>query len=97
MKIRILTAAQRDLVDGYWFYEKQEAGLGNYFLDSLDSDIDSLRIYAGAHGLHFGKYHRMLAKRFPFAVYYRIEGDSAIISAVLDCRRKPSWIRKRLK
>ena len=84
MKIKILTSAQRDLIDGYLFYEKQEAGLGNYFLDSLFSDIDSLRIYAGIHGLHFGTYHRMLAKRFPFAVYYRVEDATAIVDAVLD-------------
>jgi len=97
MKIKILISAQRDLVAGYWFYENQEAGLGSYFLDSLASDIDSLRIYAGVHGKHFGKYHRMLAKRFPFAIYYRVEDDFIIVNAVLDSRRKPSWIRKRLE
>jgi hypothetical protein len=29
------------------FYERQETGLGWYFLDSLFSDIDSLLLYAG--------------------------------------------------
>jgi len=42
MKIRILKSAQEDLREGYWFYESQEAGLGDYFLDSLNSDIESL-------------------------------------------------------
>jgi plasmid stabilization system protein ParE len=96
MNVTILNAAQRDLIDGYWFYENQQAGLGDYFLDSLFSDIDSLQLYAGSHAKHFGSYHRMLSKRFPFAIYYRIEGHGAIIYAILDCRRRPSWIRKRL-
>ena len=58
-----------DLVEGSRFYEKQAEGIGAYFLDSLFSDIDSLVISAGAHPVHFGKYHRLLSKRFPFAVY----------------------------
>ena len=60
MKIKILSSASQDLIDGYWFYEKQAEGLGTYFLDSLFSDIDSLIINAGIHPLHFEKYHRML-------------------------------------
>lgn len=96
MKIRILGSASQDLVDGYRFYESQAAGVGNYFLDSLYSDIDSLIISAGVHSIHFRKYHRLLSKRFPFAVYYRVEGESVLVYAVLDCRRRPAWIRDRL-
>lgn len=97
MKIRILKSAQEDLREGYWFYERQEVGLGDYFLDSLNADIESLKIYAGVHSKPFGKYYRLLAKRFPFAVYYRIQKKEVIVYAVLDCRRNPAWIRKRLK
>jgi len=42
MKIVILPAARDDLADGVRFYEHQQEGLGNYFLKSLFSDIDSL-------------------------------------------------------
>ena len=47
MKVEILDEAQNDLLDGFRFYENQSEGLGDYFLDSLFSDIDSLQIYAG--------------------------------------------------
>lgn len=96
MKVQILEAAQADLADGYRFYERQSAGLGDYFLDSLFSDIDSLQVYAGIHPILFG-YHRLLSKRFPFAVYYLIENASVRVYAVLDCRRNPAWIHDRLK
>ena len=95
MKIQILDEAQQDLVEGFQFYESQSEGLGDYFLDSIFSDIDSLQIYAGIHGLHFG-YHRLLAKRFPFAIYYRIENQAIRVYAILDCRRNPAWVRNRL-
>lgn len=97
MKIRILAAAQQDLVSGFRFYDLQEAGLGSYFLDSLFADIDSLMFFGGVHIVVEEGYHRMLAKRFPFAVYYRIESDCVLVYAVLDCRRSPAWSRKRLR
>ena len=96
MKIRILGSASRDLIEGYSFYERQAEGVGSYFLDSLYSDIDSLIITAGMHSVHFDKYHRLLSKRFPFAIYYRVEGETVLVYAILDCRRDPAWIRKRL-
>lgn len=95
MKIEILDEAQEDLIEGHRFYEMQSEGLGEYFLNSLFSDIDSLRIFAGIHPVHFG-YHRLLSKRFPSAIYYRIENDTVRVYAVLDCRRNPNWIRNRL-
>ena len=97
MKIKILASATQDLIDGYWFYEKQAEGLGSYFLDTLFSDVDSLAIYGGIHPKYYDKYHRLLSKRFPFTIYYRVENDIALVHAILDCRRNPAWIRKKLK
>jgi hypothetical protein len=41
VRVRILGAAERDLEEGFHFYERQSPDLGSYFLDSLYSDIDS--------------------------------------------------------
>ena len=95
MRIKILGAAESDLEEGHRFYESQADGLGSYFLDTLYSDIDSLAYFSGSHRVVPG-YHRLLPKRFPFAVYYRVANDEVIVFAILDCRRNPSWIRKKL-
>ena len=96
MRVQVLDEATRDLADGYRFYDLQSKGLGDYFLDSLWSDINSLRLYAGVHPVYHG-YHRLLSKRFPFAVYYRVDERIARVRAVLDCRRDPEWISERLR
>lgn len=96
MKVKILSSGARDLVDGYSFYEKQAPGIGGYYLDALFSDIDSLIVNAGIHPTFFGHYHRLLSKRFPFAVYYRVENEMALVYAVLDSRRNPAWIRSKV-
>ena len=49
MKIQILNSAVKDLEEGRIFYEKQGGGLGDYFFDTLFSDIDSLALFGGIH------------------------------------------------
>lgn len=89
MRIKILSSAVEDLHAGRRFYERQGLGLGDYFFDSLFSDIDSLALYAGIHPKAFG-YHRLLSARFPYAVYYTLASDMVVIFRVLDLRRDPA-------
>jgi hypothetical protein len=77
-----------DLADGRSFYEQQNPGVGDYFLDSLFTDIDPLTLYGGIHRRAAG-YFVMLAKRFPYALYYKMEAEVASVWRVLDCRRDP--------
>jgi len=95
MTILVLPSARDDLSEGFDFYERQEEGMGDYFQESLFSDIESLRLYAGIHAKRFG-YYRLLSKRFPYAAYYDLEGHEARVWAVLDCRRDPNETRKKL-
>ena len=96
MRLRILDLAEADLLRGFRFYERKSRGVGWYFLDSLSAEIESLRLYAGVHRNYLG-YFRMLSRRFPYAVYYRIAPDEVQVWRILDCRRDPRWIRKQLR
>jgi len=96
MKLRILPSAVADLDRGREFYARQRDSLGDYFLNSLFSDIDALELHGGVHAKAFG-YHRLLSKRFPFAVYYRMDGGVCIVWRVLDCRQNPERIKGALK
>lgn len=96
MKIRILSLAIQDIESGQQFYEQQQEGLGVYFLDSLFSDIDALLLYAGVHQQFFG-YYRSLSKRFPYAIYYQLNGEIIDVWRVLDCRQNPARIAKSLQ
>jgi plasmid stabilization system protein ParE len=96
VKIKILPSAISDLDRGRMFYARQDESVGEYFLDSLFSDIDSLGLYAGVHMKVFD-YHRMLARRFPYAVYYRVDGDVCVVFRVLDCRQEPEKTAEALR
>ncbi|MCT0213299.1 MULTISPECIES: type II toxin-antitoxin system RelE/ParE family toxin [unclassified Synechococcus] len=96
MDIRLLDAARDDLRNGWIFYECQLLGLGDRFLDAIEADVRSLSLCAGIHPQVDG-FHRLLIRRFPFALYYLVEEASIDIYAILDCQRDPFWIRSRLQ
>ncbi|GAA5118170.1 hypothetical protein GCM10023212_08250 [Luteolibacter yonseiensis] len=96
MRISIQPSALADLRSGFHFYESRESGLGDCFLETLYSEIDSLQLYGGIHAIHFGSFHRLLSKRFPYGIYYSVSADSIFVNAVLDLRRNPEWITRTL-
>ncbi len=51
--------------------------MGNYFFDTLFSDIDSLALFGGIHRKIYG-YHRLLSCRFPYAIYYKVENKKTV-------------------
>lgn len=91
MRVEILDPAHEDILDGTWFYERQEPGLGLYFSDTLYGEIESLAIYAGIHPRRQG-FFMMVSRTFPYSIYYDIEDGVALVYAVLDNRRNPDWI-----
>lgn len=96
IEIRISDDAFADLDEGFWFYELQDAGLGDYFANKLRSDIEGLKITAGTHHYDYRDYHRVLSRVFPYAIYYTFTNHEVVVWAVIDCRRDPEWIRNRL-
>ena len=96
MRVRILDLAEGDLVAGYRFYEQQSPGVGAYFFATLDGEIGELATRAGIH-FRVKRYYRVLSARFPYAIYYTIEGDEVRVWRVLDCRRDPRWVSAQLR
>jgi plasmid stabilization system protein ParE len=94
-QVVVISDAAKDIEAARDFYEVQEVGIGEYFVDSLLADIESLADLSGVHPKHF-EFYRMLATRFPFGIYYRERDAETQVFAVLDLRRNPNWIRMEL-
>ena len=45
--------------------------------------MESLQVHGGVHRIAYRNYHRALAKRFPFAIFYTLSGDTLFVHAVL--------------
>jgi len=96
IRVRVSSDALEDLNDGFIFYEFQDSGLGDYFLSQLRADIDGLKITAGIHRQPHRHLHRLLSRRFPYAIFYEFKDSEALVVAVVDCRRDPDWISAHL-
>jgi hypothetical protein len=95
-EVKTLIAAVIDMERARCFYDAQQLGVGDYFVESVLGDLGSLRLHAGIHRKTQG-YHRALCQRFPFATYYEIVSDVVQVVAILDMRREPTWIHKSLR
>jgi plasmid stabilization system protein ParE len=95
MRVELRIEARLDLVEAASFYDRQREKLGDYFLDRILSNLQTLEASAGVHELTFG-FHRKLVDRFPFAIYYLVSESVVDVVAILDCRRDPEGISRRL-
>jgi len=87
--------AEGDLEEAEDWYNEQQPGLGSEFRGAI-SDLfgrltDNPRIYPRVHG----DVHRAVLRRFPYLVYFLIEGSHVVVLAVLDSRRDPRVHRER--
>ena len=89
MRVRMTRASQRDVALGARVYEKSQATLGDYFVATLRAQIARLSVFGGVHMKTADGFHRMPTRRFPFLVYYVIRNETAIVVAVMDCRKHP--------
>jgi plasmid stabilization system protein ParE len=96
IRVRVSSDALEDLNGGFIFYEFQDSGLGEYFLSQLRADIDGLKITAGIHRQPHRHLHRLLSRRFPYAIFYEFKDSEALVVAIVDCRRDPDWISSHL-
>ena len=96
--MRLITrlAAELDIQDAYDWYEFQRPGLGEEFLAALTSTRD--RIVEYPHGnpiLHRTTRRALLPRRFPYALFYRVDGDSIVIVACMHASRDPRQWQQR--
>lgn len=76
-------------------YEAQRRGLGASLIAAIERAVSFLRTYPEAGAPIGGSYRRVLVRRFPYAVIYRVEAGSLHIVAIADLRRKSGDRRHR--
>ncbi|MFN0076584.1 MAG: type II toxin-antitoxin system RelE/ParE family toxin [Prosthecobacter sp.] len=98
MMVHVRPTAQEDILEAARFYDEQEGGLGDRVTDFLEAKVMELGVTAGIHPLQ-GRFHRVVVDGdFPYyMIYYTLELDGVHVRAVLDHRRDPKHIRRRLR
>ena len=87
--------AELDIHEAFDWYETHQQNLGRKFIEELDSLFHRIEERPLTFQKIYGKVRRALTRRFPYAVYFLIDGDTIIINAVLHQRKNPNeWQRR---
>lgn len=88
-ELRLRAEAERDLADAALWYEEQCPGLGHQFLDEALAVFSSISKMPLSCQIVRRNTRRALVHRFPFGIYYRVEGDTIVVVAVMHGSRNP--------
>jgi plasmid stabilization system protein ParE len=92
----IIPEAERDVAQGYGWYEDQEIGLGEEFLRCVDACIQSIRRNPAMYQVAHESYRRAVVRRFPYVVFYEYSDKEIVLYAVFHCSQNPKKWQKRL-
>jgi toxin ParE1/3/4 len=94
--LRFLPEVETDVLNGRLRYEEKSAGLGEEFLRVFYACSQELARVQMAHEEVHGEFRRRLLRRFPYAVYFRVEDDCVIVFGLFHCARDPRRSRSEL-
>lgn len=78
---------REELKESYSWYEGQQQGLGNEFLDCVDEMLNRICQMPELYPVVYRDVRRAVVRRFPYAVYYRIVSSRVIVTAIFHGRR----------
>lgn len=95
MRLVVRPAAANDLKRAYRWYEKQRPGLGEDLLEEVQVVIDRMLLLPRAHPIVHRDTRRALIRRFPYGIFFRLDGDAVIVVAIYHLRRNPRFWQQR--
>src|SRR5438876_7527315 len=96
-RLVVRPAGAGDIEDAYDWYEAQRRGLGEESLAALGAVRDRLLEHPEAYPvLHRNTRCALIPQRFPYALFYRIDGDTIVMVACMHAKRHPRrWQHRR--
>jgi plasmid stabilization system protein ParE len=81
--------AEDDLADSRRWYNRQQPGLGDEFLEEAEAAFARIQRSPEVPVPAFQDLRKVLMNRFPYHVIYRVDDDQITVVAVYNARRDP--------
>ena len=95
--LHFIPEIEEDTLAGYFWYEDKAKGLGEEFLRTFYACVNEIPrnplLYSKVHN----EFRRLLLRRFPYAIYFRIEDKKIIVFGLIHCARNPHMIKTELQ
>jgi toxin ParE1/3/4 len=89
-RLTVRRQAKADIREAARWYERQRHGLGRAFLRQIDMLLDRIREDPLQHQVAYRGVRRAIPRRFPYGLFYRIDGSAVLVFAVVHLHRDPS-------
>ena len=89
-ELEIKEEAVFDIKEAYLYYEEQRIGLGNRFLDILETYLERVQKYPEHYQIKRKPYREALIKDFPYLIIFEIEENKVIVYAIFNTWRNPN-------
>ena len=97
-RLTVRRQAKADIRQAARWYEGQRRGLGRAFVQQIDTLLDHVRANPMQHQVVYREVRRAIPRRFPYGVFYRIDGSDVLVFAVAHLHRDPStWQDRALR
>ena len=92
---RIQPEAESEIVEAYQWYAGKAEGLGAEFVRSVDACLAAIERNPMASMVVHKQVRRALLRRFPYGIFYLVEGETIIVLACFHASRDPKqWQRR---
>ena len=89
LEVRLRREAEEDLEDAASWYESQQAGLGQQFLDEVLKALETISETPLGFSVIYRNTRRAWIRRFPFGIFYQVESDDVVVIAIIHGSRHP--------
>jgi toxin ParE1/3/4 len=92
-RLTVRRSAERELIAAAAWYDRQQAGLGREFLEEIGQAFQRIRESPIAYPQWQpdGPYRKFVVQRFPYLVFYVVNGSDKSVVAVAHGRRRPGY------
>lgn len=87
-RVIIRPNAEADAREAWEWYESRRPGLGDEFLLEIEAVVYSLKVDPERRPFYYLEFRRALTRRFPYKIFYRIEGERVMVFRILHSKRE---------
>ena len=85
-----------ELIEAQDWYEKEAPGLGRRFREAVDALVERMSANPRQFPIVFKNLRRALLRRFPYSLFFAVEGQTLVAIACFHASRDPSQWQKRI-
>ena len=91
-KLTVRKEAEFDIDEQFDYYEDKREGLGHDFLLCVEEALDKLHKNPLIYRKIYKELRRIPIVRFPYRIFYFVQNQNVIVTAVFHARKDPtSW------